>query len=313
MAGKKFTQDLLGVKVIKEVTPGTFLAPTQDLCLERGAGSPKVEFEKFTCDPMSATSGGKHDIVSPGTGMIDYTVTQKMSDAKADYAVLLETCNFVGTAVTVPVPGVSYEMKTSVADTLSIEWIDPRATLKARGGKGAFSLKAEINQPVEIVFNYKFSYEGEVLLAAAAPDNAVPTAAVPNLLYVIEDCAGYSINGASGHFESFEIDWGTTVVKANTTCPSPSYVQEYAPTLKIVQSLTEENEASWEELKLNTTKNVVIGLFDSTGTKKGEIHIPQAVPNDMDKSGTDGRLTVTKSFACLPTVGDDNIQIVIFD
>ena len=313
MAGNKFTQDLLGVKVIKETTPGTFLTPTQNLCLERGANSPKVEFEKFTCDPMSATSGGKHDIVSPGAGMIDYTVTQKMSDAKADYGVLLETCNFESKVISTPVAGVSYEMKTSNNDTLSVEWIDPRATLKGRGGKGGFSLKAEINQPVEIVFNYKFSYEGEVLLDPVDPDNAVPTAAIPNLLYVIEDCSGYSINGESGHFESFEIDWGTTVIAAKTTCPSASYVSEYAPTLKIVQSLTEENEASWEELKLNTPKNVVIGLFDSTGTKKGEIQIPNAVPNDIDKTGTDGRLNMTKTFACLPTVGDDNIQIVIYD
>ena len=311
MSGTRFTQDLLGVKIIKETTPGTFLAPTQSLCLERGTNPPKVEFKKFTCDPMSATSGGKHDIVSPGNAMIDYSITQKMSDNVADYATLLETCNFLGTAVATPA-GTSYEMKTSSNDTLSIEWIDPRATLRGRGGKGAFSLKAEINQPVEIVFNYKFNYEGEVMLAPADADNVLATPAIPNLLYVIEDCASYTINGVNGHFSSFEIDWGTSIVQADTTCPSAAYVQEYAPTLKIVQSLTEENEAPWEELKLNTGKNVVIGLFDVAGVKKGEIRIPNAVPTDNDKAGTEGRFTVTKSFACLPTDGDDNIQLVMF-
>lgn len=312
MAGNKFTQHLLGVKIIKEATPGTFLAPTQSLCLERGANSPKVEFQKFTCDPMAATSGGKHDIVSPGSGTIEYSITQKMSDDKADYETLLSACNFVGTAVAAP-DGISYQMHTSLPDTLSIEWIDPRATLRGRGGKGAFSIKAEINQPVEFTFGYKFSYEGEVLLASTAADNTVATASVPNLLYIIEDCASCSINGASGHFESFEIDWNTSVVKKDTTCPSSAFVEEYAPTIKIKQVLTEEELASWEELKSNTTKNIVIGLFDASHTKKGEIRIPKASPNDMDKDGEEGVYVMTRTFACLPTVGDDNIQVVIFD
>jgi len=313
MAGKHFTKDLLGVQIIKESHSGIWAPPSQPLCLERGANKPKVEFEKFTCDPMSLTSGGKHDIVSPGSGMIDYTITQQMSDDKADYATLFETCNFKSKVVSTPTPGVAFEMKTSSEDTLSIQWVDPRSELRGRGGKGGFSLKAEINQPVEMNFNYKFTYESETLLPGGDPDHIVPAAVVPNLLYVIEKCDGYSINGEGGYFESFEIDWGTTIVSAKTTCPSASYVSEYAPTLKLVQSLTEKNEASWEELHLNTPKNVVISLFDSTGTKKGEIQIPNAVPNDLDKAGTDGRLTATRSFACLPTVGDDNIQIVIFD
>ncbi|MDM5272079.1 hypothetical protein PGH07_07795 [Sulfurovum sp. zt1-1] len=261
---------------------------------------------------MSATSGGKHDISVPSKGTIEYSITQKMSDAKASYITLLEACNFAGTAVTTPA-GVSYEMKTSATDTLSIEWIDPRTTIQGRGGKGAFSLKAQINQPVEITFDYKFVYEGEVQLAAVDPDNTVPTAAVPGFLYVLEDCASYTINGASGHFESFEINWGASVVSPDTTCPAPNYVQEYAPTLTIVQSLTEDNEASFEELKTQSSKNIIIGLFDSTATKRGEIRIPNAVPNDLDKGGEEGRLKATKSFACLPTSGDDNIQIVIFD
>ena len=312
MAGNTFQQDLLGIKVIKETTPGTYLAPTQALYLERGANYPKVAFKKQTIDPMAATSGWKHDAVSPGTGTIEYEITQKMSANRLDFEVLLNTCNFLGTATTTPA-GMSYEMKTSLADTMSIDFVGTRATLKGSGGKGAFKFKGEVNNPVEISFAYKFAYAGEVLLAPTDADNVVPEATVPNMLYIIEDCAGYSINGAGGHFESFEIDWGANIVKADTTCPSSSYVQEYAPTLKIVQSLTEENEASWEELKLNTTKNIVIGLFDATGTKKGEIRIPNAMPNDNDPSGKDGRLTVTKSFACLPTTGDDNIQVVLFD
>jgi hypothetical protein len=312
MAGNKFTQDLLGIKVIKETTPGQYLAPTTPLCLERGTGYPKVTFGKETCDPMAATSGWEHEIVSPGTGKIEYEITQKMSSDRNDFAVLLETCNFVGTPVTGP-DGMSYEMKTASPDTLSIDWVGPRATLKGRGGKGAFTFKGEVNKPVQIGFKYTFSYEGEDLIDAADPDNVVPTAPVPELLYIIEDCAGYSINGNGGHFESFEIDWGTNIVKADTTCPSPSYVQKYAPTLKIVQTLTEENEASWEELKTMSAKNIVIGLFNSAGEKKGEVRIPNAKPNDLDHSGKDGRLTVTKSFACMPVNGDDNIQIVLFD
>lgn len=312
MAGNKFQQDLLGIKVIKETTPGQYLAPTQALYLERGANYPKVALKHTTIDPMAVTSGWKHDEVSPGSGVIEYEISQKMSAARADFETLLNACSFAGTAVTSP-DGMSYEMKTSLDDSISIDFVGTRQTLKGRGGKGAFKLKGEVNSPVDISFAYKFTYEGEVLLSATDPDNAVPSAPVPNLLYIIEDCTGYSINGANGHFESFEIDWGTNIVNAETTCPSSSYVQEYAPTLKIVQSLTEDNEASWEELKLNTTKNVVIGLFDRTGTKKGEIRIPNAMPNDNDPSGKDGRLTVTKSFACLPTNGDDNIQIVLFD
>jgi len=312
MAGTRFTQDLLGIKFIKEVTPGVFLSPTTALYLERGANLPKVEFQKITIDPLASTSGQKHDIVSPGKGMIDYSITQKMSDAKADYLPLLEACNFEGTAVTTPA-GVSYEMKSSKPDTLSMEWMDPRTTIRGRGGKGAFSLKAEVNQPVEFSFNYKFTYESEIRLAAVDVDNVLTAAAIPGFLYLIEDCAGYSINGINGHFESFEFDWGTSVVNADTTCPSSSYVEEYAPTLTIVQSLTEENEASFEELKLNTTKNIIISLYNASEVKRGEIRIPKALPHDLDKNVESGRLKVTKSFSCLPTNGDDNIQIVIFD
>ena len=312
MAGTRFTKDLLGVKYIKEVTPGTFLSPTTSLYLERGANPPKVEFKKETIDPMSSTSGAKHDRVSPGSGMIDYIITQKMSDVKADFVPLLEACNFTGVAVVSPA-GISYEMKSSNIDTLSMEWIDPRTTIQGRGGKGAFSLKAEINKAVEIVFGYKFSYEGEVKLAAVDADNTIAAAVIPNFLYVIEDCAGYSINGINGHFESFDIDWGGSVVKADTACPSASYVEEYAPTITIVQSLTEENESSFEELKANTTKNIIISLYDAAEVKKGEIRIPKALPNDLDKNSEEGRLKVTKTFSCLPTNGDDNIQIVIFD
>ncbi|DAB41125.1 MAG TPA: hypothetical protein CFH81_02165 [Sulfurovum sp. UBA12169] len=312
MPGSRFTQALMGIKVAKEVTPGAYVLPTTALYLERGTDMSKVEFGKITVDPMSSTSGTKRDIVAPGTGKISYTITQKMAADKAAYSVLLETCNFAGTALVSPA-GVSYEMKTAKTDTLSIDWIDPRATVSGKGGKGGLSIKCEINKPVEMTFAYSFKYQGETLLVNTAPDNAVPTVDIPAFLYMLEDCTGYTINGVGGHIESFEIDWGASMVHADTSCPSGAYCEEYAPTLKLTQSLTEENEISWDELQTQGEKNIILGLFEIDGTKRGEIRIPKAVANDTDKNSDQGRFKATRSFACLPTNGDDNIQIVIFD
>lgn len=312
MAGSKFTQDVLGVKVKVETVPGTFEAPDTVLYLERGAAFPTPDFDKVTIDPMAATSGGKYDIVIAENGRINYDVVQKMSADKADFEPVLLASNFVGTAVTAP-DGTSYKMKTVSANSLSFEWIDPRATLQGKGAKGAFSLKAEVGQPVELTFKMLINYHDEIVLASADPENTLETADVSDFLYMQKNCTGYTINGVGAHFETFEVDWGANMVQPNTTCDAANYLSEYAPTVKITQSLTEEGEASFNELKSSASKNIVIPFYDIAGTKKAEIRIPNAVLSDVGKSGADGRLKADRTFSCRPVLGDDNVEFVIFD
>lgn len=312
MAGNRFTQDVQAVKVAVETVAGTFEAPDTVLYLERGASFPSPEFEKVELDPLSATSGGKYSIIVPDNAKINYDVTQKMSQDKAHYLPLLEAANFVGVATTTPA-GMAYSLKTVSDKTLSFEWIDPRSTLQGKGAKGAFSLKMEVGKPVDLTFKMLINYHAETVLANTDPDNTVPNATVDGFLYMRKDCGGYTINGVSAHFETVEIDWGVTNVQPNTSCDVANYLSEYAPTIKITQSLTEEGEASFNELKAQTPKVIVLSLYDLAGVKKAEIHIPNAVPSEMTKSGSDGRLKADKTFACRPVVGDDNVEMIIFD
>ncbi len=312
MAGSKFTQDVLGVKVKVETTPGTFEAPDTVLYLERGAAFPTPDFDKETMDPSAATSGQKYDIALPDTGRVNYDVVQKMSAAKADFEPLLLASNFVGTAVTSPA-GVSYKLNTTSNASLSMEWIDPRTTIQGKGAKAAFSLKAEIGRPIELTFKMLINYHGEVILAPAAGDNTLPSSSVSEFLFMRKDCTGYTINGVGAHFETFEVDWGTGMVQPNTSCDAANYLAEYAPTVKITQSLTEEGEASFDELKSSTSKNIVISFFNLAGDKKAEVRIPNAVLSDVGKNGADGRLKADRTFSCRPVLGDDNVELVIFD
>jgi len=312
--GTRYIPDVLGVKIIKETTPGTYLSPTTAIYLERGAKPPKVTFQKIENDPMAPTSGTKYEETSPFGATIEYEFTQKMPSDKTKFSTLLEACNFVGTAVTGP-DGTSYQLETFATSTISADWISPRQTTKGSGGKGAFTFKGETGKPIEVGYKFNFNYKEETVLAAAADDNTIPFEDVPGLLFIADgNCSSYTINGVSGHFTSFEIDWGAEIqTTEDDVCPMPNYVSSYAPTLKISQKLTEEWEASWDQLTAGATSNIVIGLFDKSGTKKGEIRIPKAMPNDNEPDAKNGRYVTTRTFACRPTNGDDNVQIVMFD
>ena len=310
MAGNKYVRDALALALIVEASSGTFLAPTAVLPMERGAGSPEPKLETDVSDPASSYKGSKKTTIITDFATVEYGAKLKLPSAHALVTPAFAMCGVVGTAFT---GGVSYAFSSNNEDTCSMQFTEQRTITKVRGAKSGFELTAEVGKAVEVNFNTIGHLEAVEELGSADADNVIPATPDFSSVFMTSNCSAYLVNGASAHFTKVAFKLGATNATIKETCAISAFNVDVEPKLTVSMSLTEENEASFNDLKNGTEFNFVIPFYDIAGVKKYELIAPKCVAVEQKKSETDRKMNVEKTLECRQTSGDDAWELKAFD
>ena len=310
MAGSKYQFDTMAMSIAVEAVSGTFIAPTTVLPIERGSGSPEPKFDTDVSDPVNKYHGSKETTVNTDYATLEYSAKMKLPSNHALIAPAFAMCGVVGSAIT---GGTAYAYNTDSDSTASIVWTEERTTTEVRGARADFTLTMETKKAVEIDFSIKSILKQVVDLATADANNTIPTAPDISSVFMKNDCSVYLVNGQSARFKKVVLSLKAEVIVPDEMCAISCYTKDTAPELQISSPLTEENEASFDDLKNGTEFNFVIPLYDVTGVKKYELLAPKCVVVTQKKSESDRKLNVERTLECRRVSVDDAWELKAYD
>ncbi len=310
MAGTKYQFSTMAMLLAVEAVAGTFVVPTTVLPIERGSGSPEPKFDTDVSDPVSAYHGSKETTVLTDFATVDYSAKMKLPSNHALIAPAFEMCGVVGSAIT---GGTAYAYSTDSEATASVMWIEERTTTEVRGARADFTLTMETKKAVEIDFSLKSFLKQVVDLGSADANNTIPTVPDFSSVFMKNDCSAYLVNGQSARLKKVVLSLKAEVVAPDEMCAIACYTKDVAPELQISSSLTEENEAAFNDLKNGVEFNFVIPLYDVAGVKKYELLAPKCVAVAQKKSESDRKLNAERTLECRRVSGDDAWELKAYD
>ena len=310
--GTTFVKSFFGVNVLKETAPGTYILPTKPLCLEKGKGDfPTPEFQKYTCDPMSAYDGDSYDVVTDGeSGKVMLSSDIALPLAFGGVQDIFEAC---GCLFTDNAPDTDITPLTGSPNRLSADIIGLRRTLKTKAGAGTFTMSMNPNEMVRIKFDVTLGLaEDPIELAPADVNNTIPRLALtPTDVFWMKPKSGVLVNGNTMWIKNIEFDLGQEIKQEDTQCGKITQVSSRKTTLKMTFKNTEQNETPISDLKNSTAYNIVVPLYNQAGIKKAELKIPKAVVDGDSPQDAEGLLETERTFAAISTDGDDNFTFTL--
>ena len=217
-----------GLKVGIETTSGTYKEPTQVLKVTSNI-QPKVSFDEVEIPNFGFFGGAKDVVTIADWGQMEIEASTCLYKDINFYDNLFLMCNLKSKEDTTK-KTITYTPDTHSPTTGSVDLILPDRKFKGKGAKAGFSISGKVGDKLEMKFNIKAAYDGEVV----EPQSITDIKAGEALL--IRRLGAMSLNGVQINLSEFSFDMGNVINYEKFTNIGEFHMSDYEPklTLKIV-------------------------------------------------------------------------------
>lgn len=310
-----------GLKAIIETTRGTYLEPTDPLCLLEGAKRPTPEYKTKDIKKMTGYDASGYVIVQDPSNPsakaeITHWMPLSMKDATTGAVpAIFRSCGMSVGAITTPSAGFKYSHVTGQGDTASVLAVGIRESTKFKSGQGSFDITFNLDEAIEFSASMTLTQDGLTTeLASGDADNTIPTLALigdSDVLYY-SSVNPATVNGNPACLSDVKFMQNNNIVTKECTDGKIQTINSKDPKISFSQRLTKEFEASFNDISSGTEFNIVIPISDRSGNAVGQFVFPKCVVETNDPNDGDGMLELSRTLSCRETVGDDNYYFELY-
>lgn len=294
-----------GLKVGIETTSGTYKEPTQVLKVTSNI-QPKVSFDEVEIPNFGFFGGAKDVVTIADWGQMEIEASTCLYKDINFYDNLFLMCNLKSKEDTTK-KTITYTPDTHSPTTGSVDLILPDRKFKGKGAKAGFSISGKVGDKLEMKFNIKAAYDGEVV----EPQSITDIKAGEALL--IRRLGAMSLNGVQINLSEFSFDMGNVINYEKFTNIGEFHMSDYEPKLTLKMRLESGGESGFREFASGDVMNFEAIFKDSLGKDIFKLSIPRAkISKTPEFEDMDGIYVIEREFLALSDKGDDNFSLTYY-
>ncbi|VYS90362.1 hypothetical protein [Campylobacter ureolyticus] len=294
-----------GLKVGIETTSGTYKEPTQVLKVTSNI-QPKVSFDEVEIPNFGFFGGAKDVVTIADWGQMEIEASTCLYKDINFYDNLFLMCNLKSKEDTTK-KTITYTPDTHSPTTGSVDLILPDRKFKGKGAKAGFSISGKVGDKLEMKFNIKAAYDGEVV----EPQSITDIKAGEALL--IRRLGAMSLNGVQINLSEFSFDMGNVINYEKFTNIGEFHMSDYEPKLTLKMRLESGGESGFREFASGDVMSFEAIFKDSAGKDIFKLSIPRAkISKTPEFEDMDGIYVIEREFLALSNKGDDNFSLTYY-
>lgn len=294
-----------GLKVGIETTSGTYKEPTQVLKVTSNI-QPKVSFDEVEIPNFGFFGGAKDVVTIADWGQMEIEASTCLYKDINFYDNLFLMCNLKKNEDTAK-KTITYTPDTHSVTTGSVDLILPDRKFKGKGAKAGFSISGKVGDKLEMKFNIKAAYDGEVV----EPQTITDIKAGEALL--IRRLGAMSLNGVQINLSEFSFDMGNVINYEKFTNIGEFHMSDYEPKLTLKMRLESGGESGFREFASGDVMSFEAIFKDSLGKDIFKLSIPRAkISKTPEFDDMDGIYVIEREFLALSNKGDDNFSLTYY-
>lgn len=294
-----------GLKVGIETTSGTYKEPTQVLKVTSNI-QPKVSFDEVEIPNFGFFGGAKDVVTIADWGQMEIEASTCLYKDINFYDNLFLMCNLKSKEDTTK-KTITYTPDTHSPTTGSVDLILPDRKFKGKGAKAGFSISGKVGDKLEMKFNIKAAYDGEVV----EPQSITDIKAGEALL--IRRLGAMSLNGVQINLSEFSFDMGNVINYEKFTNIGEFHMSDYEPKLTLKMRLESGGESGFREFASGDVMSFEAIFKDSGGKDIFKLSIPRAkISKTPEFEDMDGIYVIEREFLALSNKGDDNFSLTYY-
>lgn len=294
-----------GLKVGIETTSGTYKEPTQVLKVTSNI-QPKVSFDEVEIPNFGFFGGAKDVVTIADWGQMEIEASTCLYKDINFYDNLFLMCNLKSKEDTTK-KTITYTPDTHSPTTGSVDLILPDRKFKGKGAKAGFSISGKVGDKLEMKFNIKAAYDGEVV----EPQTITDIKAGEALL--IRRLGAMSLNGVQINLSEFSFDMGNVINYEKFTNIGEFHMSDYEPKLTLKMRLESGGESGFREFASGDVMSFEAIFKDSLGKDIFKLSIPRAkISKTPEFDDMDGIYVIEREFLALSNKGDDNFSLTYY-
>ena len=298
---------------------------------------PNPELTRREYQPLSAFSGYKVVEFFKSWGSMKFSIKRPLplevpNFDGSDIDIMLQCSGHSRTILyetsgdsSTPIVGYEYMPDTDNKETMSIDIIGDELKYEGYGAKSAFSLLAQVGEPIMTEFALSAAYDDVKSGTFIVPFLSPPKASMidENDIYGHVKIGATEVTAARSEIDEFSLDMGADVVQHKTFNKNGFRIKEFFPSISLKGDVDSENPYSIDSVLDGDTKALVVRIKDKStlsdpadersGKVKWEIVVSSmradSVPSLSDK---DGLGYLDQTFNANPTAGNDNYVLRYF-
>lgn len=294
-----------GLKIGLEDTPGTYKEPTQVLKITSNI-QPSVSFDEVEIPNFGFFGGAKDVVTIADWGQMEIEATTCLYKDIAFYDNLFAMCNLKSTPDTTK-NTITYSPDTHSATTGSVDLILPDRKFKGKGAKSSFEISGKVGDKVEMKFNIKAAYDGEVVGEQSITDIKAGEA------LLIRRLGAMTLNGVDINLSEFSFEMGNKIDYEKFTNIGEFHLSDYEPKLTLKMRLEAGGESGFNEFASGATMSFEAIFKDANNKDIFKLSIPRAkISKTPEFSDLDGIYVIEREFLALSDKGDDNFSLTYY-
>ena len=294
-----------GLKVGIETTSGTYKEPTQVLKVTSNI-QPKVSFDEVEIPNFGFFGGAKDVVTIADWGQMEIEASTCLYKDINFYDNLFLMCNLKSKEDTTK-KTITYTPDTHSPTTGSVDLILPDRKFKGKGAKAGFSISGKVGDKLEMKFNIKAAYDGEVV----EPQSITDIKAGEALL--IRRLGAMSLNGVQINLSEFSFDMGNVINYEKFTNIGEFHMSDYEPKLTLKMRLESGGDSGFREFASGDVMSFEAIFKDSSGKDIFKLSIPRAkISKTPEFEDMDGIYVIEREFLALSNKGDDNFSLTYY-
>lgn len=293
-----------GLKIGIEDVSGTYKEPTQVLKITSNI-TPKVTMDEVEIPNFGFYGGAKDVVTIADWGQMEIEAATCLYKDIAFYDNLFAICNLKKD--TDKNGNFIYTPDTHSEKTGSVDLILPDRKFKGKGAKSGFKLSGKVGDKVEMTFNIKAAYDGEIVEQQSITDIKAGEA------LLIRRLGSMTINGTDINLSEFSFDMGNVINYEKFTNIGEFHMSDYEPKLTLKMRLESGGESGFKEFAGGGVMSFEAIFKDSEGKDIFKLEIPRAkVSKAPEFNDLDGIYVIDREFLALSDKGDDNFKLTYF-
>ena len=294
-----------GLKVGIETTSGTYKEPTQVLKVTSNI-QPKVSFDEVEIPNFGFFGGAKDVVTIADWGQMEIEASTCLYKDINFYDNLFLMCNLKSKEDTTK-KTITYTPDTHSPTTGSVDLILPDRKFKGKGAKAGFSISGKVGDKLEMKFNIKAAYDGEVVESQSITDIKAGEA------LLIRRLGAMSLNGVQINLSEFSFDMGNVINYEKFTNIGEFHMSDYEPKLTLKMRLESGGESGFREFASGDVMSFEAIFKDSLGKDIFKLSIPRAkISKTPEFDDMDGIYVIEREFLALSNKGDDNFSLTYY-
>lgn len=294
-----------GLKVGIETTSGTYKEPTQVLKVTSNI-QPKVSFDEVEIPNFGFFGGAKDVVTIADWGQMEIEASTCLYKDINFYDNLFLMCNLKSKEDTTK-KTITYTPDTHSPTTGSVDLILPDRKFKGKGAKAGFSISGKVGDKLEMKFNIKAAYDGEVVESQNITDIKAGEA------LLIRRLGAMSLNGVQINLSEFSFDMGNVINYEKFTNIGEFHMSDYEPKLTLKMRLESGGESGFREFASGDVMSFEAIFKDSGGKDIFKLSIPRAkISKTPEFEDMDGIYVIEREFLALSNKGDDNFSLTYY-